>query len=475
MAERQIAQPKMVGREMPHSLESEVALLGSILLRPTSIERVYDIVRPGDFYRLAHRTIYEAMVRLYNEREAIDVVTLTTELEKQDQLGSAGGVEFLVELSEAVPTSHNIVSYANIIADKAMLRDLLETTWEIIDEGYSATKEVREIVDEAESKVFQVGQREIRTSTVTIEDMVHASLDSIDKAMKEFKSGNVITGVPSGFTDLDDITKGFQGGDLLILAARPSMGKTAFALNIATHIASEVKKPAIVFTMEMNARICTLRMLASMAKVDLGRLRVGDLSNEEYKKLQGAGSLLHDAPLFIDDTGMVSTDEIRAKCRRIKADKGLGMVVIDYIQLMKARDLRAPREQQVADISRSLKAIAKEMDVPVMALSQLNRGVENRDDKRPRMADIRESGAVEQDADLIMFLYRDEYYLEKQKKFYEAEEKLDVWQQKMDECLGVAEVIISKHRNGMTGTVDLSFVKECTVFQNLEKRHDSPF
>jgi replicative DNA helicase len=464
----------MVGREMPHSLESEVAVLGSILLRPTSIEKVIDIIRPGDFYRGAHRTIYEAMVRLYNDREAIDIVTLTTELEKQSQLESAGGVEYLAELSEAVPTSHNIVSYANIIADKAMLRDLLETTWEIIDEGYSATREVREIVDEAERKVFEVGQREIRITELSTEELVNQSLDQTQQNMKNYKAGVKTVGVPSGFIDLDHITKGFMPGEVIMIAARPSMGKTSFALNIAMHMAINLDLAVEFFSLEMKKEILILRMQAMLAGVDFTELKVGNITDDEWRRINHAAGKIAKAPIFIHDKFNIKLEHIWAKCRRRKTGKKRGVICIDYLQKITPINSRIPREQQVSKLSGMMKDIAGEMNCPVIILSQLNRGVENRDDKRPRMADIRESGATEQDADIMFMLYREVYYFKQLRAEFEKNNNLHTWKLRMAEIVNQAEGIIAKYRNGQSGgVIPLHFDGPTMNFSGLSGR-DAP-
>jgi replicative DNA helicase len=443
-------------REMPHSEESELALLGSILLRPTAIEKVYDIIRPGDFYRSAHRHVYEAMLERFNNRDAIDLITLQETLTTNEKLEQVGGVEFLSELSESVPTSYNIVSYAQIIADKAILRDLLETTWGIIEEGYSPGRAVREIVDDAERKIFEVGQREVESALKPIDEVVRESLKDIDKY---FAEGEKFTGTATGFYELDDLTNGLQPGELSIIAARPSMGKTAFALNIAENVAIRDNLPVLIFTLEMSAKACGLRMLSSIAKIDMSRLRKGEADKDDYYDLTRAGSVLAESPLFIDDSGFVGTDDIRVKGRRLKAEKKkLGLILIDYIQLMRPRQGIQSREQQISDISRSLKGIAKELDVPVVALSQLNRGVENRDNKRPRLSDIRESGAVEQDADMIFFIYRDDYY-----------------NPETSESPGMAEIRLAKNRNGPTGNAELVFLKKNARFENKEQHRDDPY
>lgn len=446
-------------REMPNSQSSEVALLGSIFLRPNSIEQVVDIIRPGDFYRSNHRNIYEAMTELYRKRDAIDVLTVSDSLEKQNLLEQVGGMDYLSELSETVPTSYNIASYANIIANKAMLRALLETCHGIVEKGYSSSQDAREIVDEAEKLVFEVGQREIKSSVDQISEVVQGSLKAIKKY---FEEGDKFTGVPTGFERIDDLTNGLQPGELTILAARPSMGKSALALNIAANIGlTEKSKPVVIFTLEMSKETCGMRMLSTLARVDLSSVRKGEAKENDFYNLTQAGAALYEAPIYIDDTGFIGTDEIRAKSRRLKAQNdGLSLIIIDYIQLMKPREGIQSREQQISDISRSLKAIAKEMHVPVMALSQLNRGVENREDKRPRLADIRESGAVEQDADMIMFIYRAVYYKPQGDPDFDPETE------------NQAEVILAKNRNGPTGHATLVFLNKFARFENLEMRRE---
>jgi replicative DNA helicase len=456
MAEAKI-KPQGAGyhREPPHSVESELALIGSIMLRPSSLDKVIDVLSPSDFYRSAHRLVYEAMLELNTKRDAIDVVTLAERLEKTGKLDSAGGVEFLTELTEAVPTSHNIENYGRIIADKAILRGLVDAAWEILEDGYSSSLDVREIIDEAERKVFEVGQREVTPSLAPIDQIVMQSLKEIDEHLKK---GAGFTGIPTGYEKLDELTNGLQRGELIVIAARPSMGKSAFALNIAENIALRDNIPVVVFTLEMSKEQCGLRFLSSQGRVNLQRLYAGDSDAEDFQRLTRAAGALDKAPIYIDDSGYISTDEIRAKCRRLKAEKGLGLIVIDYIQLMKTRKGIESREQQISDISRSLKGMAKELDVPVLALSQLNRKVEDRPDKRPHLSDIRESGAVEQDADLIAFIYRHEYY-----------NPDDI------ESKGKAEVIVAKHRQGPTGKVELTFLGEFIRFENLELGRDDPY
>lgn len=446
---------KKISREPPNSEESEIALLGSILLRPTSIERVIDILRPGDFYRSAHRLVYEAMLDLYEKRDAIDMVILADRLEKLGRFDQVGGMEFLMTLQGAVPTSYNIVNYANIIANKAILRNLQEAAWEIVESTYSSTAEVRDVVDEAERMVFEVGQRDLKTTLRPIDEIIRENIEAINEHLK---TGNMFSGIPTGYEQLDELISGFQAGQLIVIAARPSMGKSAFALNLAENICLRDGIPVVVFTLEMNTDLCGMRILASNARVSLRSLMARESDDEDFRRLTKSAGELSEIPLYIDDSANIGTDEVRAKCRRLKAEKGLGLVIIDYIQLMKTRRGIESREQQISDISRNLKALAKELKVPVIALSQLNRKVEERKDRRPMLSDIRESGAVEQDADLITFIYRHEYYFPE-----ETEEE------------GKAEIIVAKNRNGPTGTAKLSFVKRFMRFENLAQYQDEPY
>ena len=441
-------------KQMPHSIESELALLGSIILRPPALDNVSDIIQPGDFYKAGHRKVYEAMLGLSKKGEAIDFVTITAWLEKAEALEQAGGMEFLSELTENVPTSHNIRSYAKIIADKARLRALLEAAWGIIEEGYTSKRDVSEILEEAEHKIFEVGQREIQSTLTSMDDIVIQSMTHLDQFSE---GGQTFTGVPTGFSKLDDLTNGLQKGELTVIAARPSMGKSAFAFNIATNVAIGSGLPVVIFTLEMSAVSCGVRMLCSQAGVDIQKLRNGEATTEDFKDFTRAAAMLSEAPIFIDDAGLIGTDEIRAKCRRMKARHDIGLVIIDYLQLLKVRRGVENREQQISDMSRSLKALAKELNVPVVCISQLNRAVENREDKRPRLADIRESGAVEQDADMIAFIYRHEYYHEDD-----------------EESHGKAEVILAKNRNGPTGKVEIQFDKRFARFRDLERYRDDP-
>lgn len=440
---------RKITREMPNSLTSEAALLGSIFLRPNSIEEIFEIVKPGDFYRSAHRIIYEAMVALFQKGEAIDVLTVSDRLETKKQLDQAGGLDTLSELAEIVPTSHNIKSYAAIIAEKAQLRQLVEAGYALIDSGYSENQGVKEIIEQSENRIFEIGQREIRS---TIDPVAQVVTDSLKNLQDYFEKGSGVTGVSTGFEKIDELTNGLQPGELTVIAARPSMGKSALALNIASNVVlAQDARPVALFTLEMSNDVCGMRLLASLARVDLAAVRRGEANENDFYSLTKAGSKLYEAPFFIDDTGYITTDEIRAKCRRLKARHGgLGLVVVDYIQLLKPRGNIQSREQQVSDFSRSLKSLAKELSVPVIALSQLNRAVENRDNKRPRLADIRESGAVEQDADMIFFIYRGEYYNPDD-----------------PELLGKAEINLSKNRNGPTGVCHLAFHNRFARFENL--------
>ncbi len=438
-------------KQLPNSIESELALLGSIMLRPPAIDLISDLLRVEDFYKASHRKIFEAMLYLGSRNDAIDLITLSEHLEKEGNLEQVGGVIYLSELTENVPTSHNIRTYARIIVDKAQLRNLLDACRGIIDDAYNSGADVSEIINDAERTIMEVGERDIQSSIKPIDDVIIQSMTHLDQFSE---GGQTFTGVPTGYSKLDELTNGLQKGELTVIAARPSMGKSAFAFNIAANVAIGANIKVAFFTLEMSAVSCGVRMLCSQAGVDIMRLRNGEATTTDFQDFTKAAAMLSDAPIYIDDAGMISTDEIRAKCRRIK---DLGLIIVDYLQLVKPRRGIENREQQISDMSRSLKAISKELNVPIVCLSQLNRGVEKRDDKRPRLADIRESGAVEQDADMIAFIYRHEYY---------HEDDL--------ESKGLAEVILSKNRNGPTGKAELQFDRRFARFRELERYRDDP-
>jgi replicative DNA helicase len=430
----------------PHSIEAEESVLGGIMLDNTAFDRAIELIIPEDFYRDAHRKILRAMMDLSERHEPVDLVTLADALRSRNELQDVGGAAYLAELAERVPTAANVAYYARIVKDKAILRSLIETTTEIAMRSYEAPAEVEAFLDEAEHKIFALSERKARPSFFRVRDIVIESMKAVEQL---YERQELVTGVPSGFVDLDKKTAGLQPGDLIIVAGRPSMGKTAFALNIAQYAALDAHTGVAVFSLEMSKEQLVFRMLCSEARVDQSKVRAGFAAQRDYPKLAIAADRLSEAPIFIDDTPALSVLELRAKARRLKRerDANLGLIVVDYLQLMRGMSADS-REQEISSISRSLKALAKELSVPVVALSQLNRQVESRADKRPVMADLRESGAIEQDADVIMFLFRPVVYDPKNSDEHDA------------------EVIIGKQRNGPTGTVPLTFFSEYTRFEN---------
>ncbi len=430
----------------PQSLEAEEAVVGGILLDNTALDRVIELIGPDDFYRGAHRTIFRAMIDLNGRNEPVDLVTLADALRNRNELQDIGGAAYLAELVERVPTAANVAHHARIVKDKAILRSLIHATTEIATESFENPGEVERFLDEAEHRIYEIAERKSRPSFFRIRDIVVESMKAVEQL---YERRELVTGVPTGFKDLDSRTAGLQKGDLVIIAGRPSMGKTAFALNIAEYAALEAGVGVAVFSLEMSKEQLVLRMLCSEARVDQARVRAGFAAERDYPKLAIAAERLSEAPIYIDDTPALSVLELRAKARRLRRDRDakIGMIIVDYLQLMRGVTTDS-REQEISSISRSLKALAKELEVPVVALSQLNRQVEQRADKKPVMADLRESGAIEQDADVIMFLYRPFVYDPKN-----AEER-------------DAEVIIGKQRNGPIGTVKLTFLSEYTRFES---------
>jgi replicative DNA helicase len=430
----------------PQSIEAEEAVLGGILLDNTAIDRVLELTAPGDFYREAHRKILRAMIDLSQRSEPVDLNTLTEALKGRGELQDIGGAAYLAELADKVPTAAHAGSYARLVRQKAVLRSLIQTATEIVTQGYEAGVDVDQFLDQAEHRIFEISERKVRPSFFRIRDIMVDSMKAVEQL---YERKELVTGVPTGFIDLDRITAGLQPSDLIIVAGRPSMGKTAFALNLAEHAALHAETGVAVFSLEMSKEQLVLRMLCSQARVDQSKVRAGFAAERDFPKLALAASRLADSPIYIDDTPALSVLELRAKARRLKRDRDakLGLVIVDYLQLMRGHDGADNREQEISSISRSLKALAKELDLPVVALSQLNRQVEARADKRPVMADLRESGAIEQDADVIAFLYRPIVYDKT------AEER-------------AAEVIVAKQRNGPIGSVPLTFMSEHTRFEN---------
>jgi replicative DNA helicase len=447
----------------PQNIEAEQMVLGAILIENDSINKVIETLSPDDFYKDSHRRIFKVMLDMFETGDAIDLVTLSDALRGKTGLEAVGGASYLATLVSLVPTAANIKYHARIVREKAVLRKLIHSATDIITQSYEDSRTVvniDELLDRAEKSIFEIAQGKIKDSFVSMKNIVGHSFAIVERL---YEKKEMVTGLATGFLDLDERTSGFQQSDLIIIAGRPSMGKTAFCLNIAAHAAIDKGKSVAIFSLEMSKEQLVLRMLGSESRVDAHKLRTGHLSDRDWTPLSTAAGRLAEAPIFIDDTAAISVLETRAKARRLKADQGLDLIIVDYLQLMRGRGDEGSREQEISNISRSLKALAKELQVPVIALSQLNRAVETRPgkEKRPMLADLRESGAIEQDADVILFIYRDEVY-NKCECPYDGE------------CLcgqrGKAEVIIGKQRNGPIGKVDLTFVNRYTRFENAEKR-----
>lgn len=437
----------------PQSVDAEKSVLGAMLLDKDAIIKIIDILTPEDFYEDRHGLIYEAMLSLFEKRRPIDIVTLSEILESADQIKTVGGSAYLADLVNETPSAANIVHYAQICREKAVLRRLINAASGITELGYDENGELSETLDKAEQSLFAVSQKFLKNKFIPIHSVLTEAFDRIDKIHKD-KDKGAIRGVPSGFADLDNITAGFQNSDLIILAARPSMGKTSFALNLAEHAAIEEKITVGIFSLEMSKDQLIDRLLSSQSGVDSWKLRTGNLSDDDFPKIGYAMGVLSEAPIFIDDSAGANVMEVRAKARRLQMEHGLGLIIIDYLQLMEGRSRSGEgnRVQEISEISRSLKGLARELQVPVIALSQLSRAVEHRDNKRPQLSDLRESGSIEQDADVVMFLYRDEYYDP------DSEKK------------GITEILIKKHRNGPTGMSELFFNPAQMRFADLEKQ-----
>lgn len=438
-----------LGRIPPHDIEAEQAIIGSMLTDKDAVIAAIEILREQDFYREDNRIIYSAILNLYNRSEPIDIITLKAELKSMGKLEAVGGLEYIVQLPDRVPTTSNVEQYIKIVEEKSMLRALIKTADELITLGYDPTQEVEQVIDTAEKKIFEVMQKKNQKRYSSMKDIL---IDTFTQLEQLYNQKEMITGVPTGFADLDYRTSGLHNSDLILVAARPAMGKSAFALNIATHAAVRGKVPVAIFSLEMSKEQMANRILCSEAMVDSAKVRTGKIDDEEWGKLAAASGELSEAGIYIDDTPGISVMEIRAKCRKMKLEKNIGLVVIDYLQLVQGSNRKGgSREQEIAEISRSLKILAKEINVPVIALSQLSRAPEQRVDHRPMLSDLRESGSIEQDADIVMFLYRDDYYNE------DTDKK------------NIAEVIIAKHRSGATGTVELLWLGNYTKFANIDR------
>ena len=437
-----------LGRNPPQNISAEQAALGSMLLQEDAILRGVDILRPEDFYKKAHQNIFKSILELFEKSRGIDLVTLTEELNRKNLLEDIGGITYLTNLINSVPTAANIEHYIKIVEEKSILRNLINNATKIISMGYEEKEDAKILLDKAEHLIFEVSERNLGQSFVPIKEILQ---DSFEKIENLYHRDEFITGISSGFDEFDDITTGFQPSELIVIAGRPGMGKTAFCMNIAQHVAIQKNIPVALFSLEMSKSQLVQRVLCSEARVDAHNLRKGRLAESDWPTLSMAAGRLASAPIFIDDTAGITCLEIKAKARRLKAQHNLGLVIIDYLQLITSSGRVENRQQEISEISRSLKGLARELNVPIIAVSQLSRAVEQRIERRPRLSDLRESGAIEQDADLVVFLYREEYYKAKTEK------------------KGIAEVIISKQRNGPTGQIDLAFIKEYAKFENLAR------
>ena len=451
----------VVSQQIPHDSEAEKAVLGAVFLDPEAIIDASDVLQPDDFYEHANRIVFQAMLNISDREEVIDPVTLQDELKKNNQVDDIGGIAYVTELSMATPTAAHVTYYAKIVKRKAILRNLISTSQRIIQNAIEGSDDVTDILDDAESQIMCVSQDNASGGFKSIHDVLNTAMEEINSIPDD---GNMVTGLPSGFSELDKMTTGFHDDELIILAARPGVGKTAFALNVAQFVGLKTDKTVAMFSLEMGAEQLVQRMLASEGLIDSQHLRTGQLTDEEWRKLVVAAGSLDNTSIYIDDTPGIKMSEIRAKARRLAKEKGnLGLIVIDYLQLIEGPRSES-RQQEVSAISRQLKKLAKELHIPVIALSQLSRSVEQRQDKRPVLSDIRESGSIEQDADIVAFLYRDDYYRDERDEDDEGEVEAE-------EDNGEVEVIIEKNRSGTRGTVKLMFSKPYNRFSNLDYTH----
>ncbi len=442
----------------PQAIEAEQAVLGGLMLSPESINHLGDLLIDADFYLQAHRVIYKAIIELAGKQQPYDAITIGEWLQANNLASQVGGTEYLIDLVSQTPSAANIKAWAEIVREKSILRQLIEAGTDIVNNGFVPDgREIKELLAEAEQSVFKIAEQGARAkkSFVAMKD---AAKEAYEQIIKRFDNQGSLSGLPSGFSELDKMTSGLQNQDLIILAARPAMGKTTLALNIAEYAAMKTKKAVAVYSMEMSSAQLAQRLLSSIGRINANNLRSGELAEEDWSRLTSAIKMLTDTKIFIDDTPALSPHELAFRARRLKREHDLGLIVVDYLQLMQVPGNKENRATEISEISRSLKALAKELDIPIIALSQLNRGLESRTDKRPIMSDLRESGGIEQDADIILFIYRDEYY--------NKENSPDK---------GLAEIIVSKHRNGETGSFKLKFFGEYTKFENLAYEHHGRF
>ena len=445
---------EVIHRVPPQNLEAEQAVLGAVLLDNAAIPKVLEMIRERHFYREAHRKIFSAMLGLFERNEAIDLLTLTDRLRKDANLEAVGGEAYLAALVDAVPTAAGVGPHAKLVKEKALLRDLISAATEIVAQGYEGTEEVETFIDQAERVIFEISQDRISQSFLSMSDVLKSTFKTIEEL---YERKEMVTGVATGFTDFDRLTAGLQPSDLIIVAGRPSMGKTSFALSIAQNVGTQSRLPVGIFSLEMSKEQLVIRLLCSLARIDIQKLRTGFLEKGDWPRLTTAAGKLAEAPIYIDDSAALTALDIRARARRLKAERGLSLIIVDYLQLLRGRGRVENRQQEITDISRSLKELAKELTIPVIALSQLSRQVEQREGHRPQLADLRESGAIEQDADVVAFIYRPEVYERDEERRREIE--------------GEAEVIIAKQRNGPIDRVPVSFVKNYARFENLS-RHE---
>lgn len=438
----------LLGRVPPHSTEAEQSVLGSILLDKDVLPDIASRLKSEDFYMEQHREIYEAVLDLYEQNQPVDLITVSEQLAKRGTLQKVGDYEYLSNLATSVPTTANVHYYTSIVEEKSLLRKLIQASNEILSKSYESGEDALDVLSYAEKCIYDIVQNRNNTGLVSINDVLDTTFSRLEEL---YNNAGSLTGVPSGFTDLDRKTSGFQRSDLILIAARPAMGKTSFALNIASYAAIHQHIPVAIFSLEMSKEQLVSRIIASEALVDMEKMRSGRFEDEDWVKMAQTMGPLSKAPIYIDDNANTNVMEMMSKCRRLKMKRGLGLVLIDYLQLMQGTRRTDSRQQEISEISRSLKIMAKELEIPVIALSQLSRAPDARQNHRPILSDLRESGAIEQDADLVMFLYRDDYYNE------DSEKK------------NITEVIIAKHRNGSIGTVDLAWIPQYTKFGNLER------
>lgn len=440
----------LIDKIPPQNLEAERSVLGAMLIEKEAIAKAIDFLREGSFYSETHQKIFQAIIDIYDKNKAVDFVTVAEELKKAKLLKEVGGATYLSNLIDSVATAANVEYYAKIVQEKAVLRNLIRVATQIVTDSYTDTKDVSEILDQAERAIFGITQSKVQTGFIPVSEMVHGSIETIESL---YKKKEKVPGVPSGFIDLDRKTGGFYASNLIVVAGRPSMGKTSFCLSVARNVGVNESLPVAIFSLEMSREELVLRLLCSMARVSVHKVRTGFIDKKDWTPLTNAASVLSNVPIFIDDSPAISVLEMKARTRRLQSERGLSLIIIDYLQLMPGRTGRSEyRQQDISEITRSLKSMAKELKVPVIAISQLSRETEKRTSKRPQLSDLRESGAIEQDADLVAFIYREDYY--------DAKNALP----------GVTEIIIGKQRNGPTGSVKLKFLNEYTSFENLTKQ-----